>query len=277
MRAIVAGRLGTLAITGIERRQVVGRWYGPGVDAALQNELLLRRLSRFAELSAEETRLVRSLTDRTEDFPVGSELLAEGQPFDAPRLLASGWACRYRMLPDGRRQIFEFILPGDVYGLCLRPQAIALTTTVALTPVSIADATPLADAIVNKSDKYPGLTAACHCTATLDEAYLLNHLMRVGRQTAFERMAHLILELQERLSRVGLADETTIPVPLKQEVLADALGLSVVHLNRTLQHLRRNELIEFKNGRVRLLEPDRLAQIADFRSPRIVQTLRAAA
>jgi CRP-like cAMP-binding protein len=247
------------------------------MDAAGQRQLLLHRLVRFADLSAAEVDLVTSLPDKSEDYSIGTELVAEGQSLDTPRLLTSGWACRFRMLPDGRRQIFEFILPGDIYGMCLRPQAIALTTAIALTAVSIADASALGDAIINRSDEYPALTAACHSTASLEEAYLLNQLMRVGRQTAYERTAHLLLELHERLLIVGLADETTLPVPLTQEIMADALGLSVVHLNRTLQQLRRKELIEFKSGQVRLLQPDQLRDIADFRSPRITQYLRAAA
>lgn len=253
------------------------RWRGLGMDAAAQADLLLHRLARFADLSPNEATLLRGLAAKTEDFAAGTELVAEGQTLDNPRLLLSGWACRFRMLPDGRRQIFEFILPGDIYGLCLRPQAIALTTAIALTPVTIADASALGDAIVNKAVEYPGITAALHSTASLEEAYLLNQLMRVGRQTAYERTAHLILELHERLGVVGLADETTVPVPLTQEIMADALGLSVVHLNRTLQQLRRNQLIEFKGGQVRILQPDQLAQIADFRPPRISQTIRAAA
>jgi CRP-like cAMP-binding protein len=253
------------------------RWRGLGMDVAEQRKLLLHRLARFADLSPAERGLVLSLVDRSDDFASGTELIAEGQSLDSPRLLTSGWACRFRMLPDGRRQIFEFILPGDIYGLCLRPQAIALTTAIALTPVTIADATALGDAITNKPEEFPGLTAACHSTASLEEAYLLNQLMRVGRQTAYERTAHLILELHERLSIVGLAEETTMPLPLTQEIMADALGLSVVHLNRTLQQLRRNQLIEFKSGLVRLLQPDQLADIADYRPARIVQTTKAAA
>lgn len=253
------------------------RWRGVGVDAAMQADLLLHRLARYADLAPNEIALLGSLATRTEDFGAGTELVAEGQFLDMPRLLMSGWACRFRMLPDGRRQIFEFILPGDIFGLCLRPQAIALTTAISLTPVVVADASPLGDAIVNKSDEYPGLTAACHSTASLEEAYLLNQLMRVGRQTAYERTAHLILELHERLSIVGLADETSVPIPLTQEIMADALGLSVVHLNRTLQQLRRNQLIEFKSGQVRLLQPEQLAEIADFRPPRISHPTSAAA
>jgi CRP-like cAMP-binding protein len=253
------------------------RWRALGLDTSSHADLLVRRLSRLAQLSERDLALIQAMVSHTEEISAGTELIREGEALDAPRLLMAGWACRFRTLPDGRRQIFEFILPGDIYGLCLRPQAIALTTSLALTPVVIADAAPLGNAITTDAESYPGLTEACYATASLDEAYLLNQLMRVGRQTAFERTAHFILEIHERLGVVGLAGETTVAIPLTQEIMADALGLSVVHLNRTLQQLRRNELIEFKGGLVRLLQPGRLSEIANFRIPRVTQAARAAA
>ncbi|HEY6579325.1 MAG TPA: Crp/Fnr family transcriptional regulator [Rhizomicrobium sp.] len=253
------------------------RWRALGLDTSSHADLLVKRLSHLAELSPKDQSVIESLAQHTEELAAGTELIREGEALDSPRLLMAGWACRFRTLPDGRRQIFEFILPGDIYGLCLRPQAIALTTSLALTPVVIANAAPLGSAITTESESHPGLTQACYATASLDEAYLLNQLMRVGRQTAYERTAHFILEIHERLGIVGLAGETTVAIPLTQEIMADALGLSVVHLNRTLQQLRRNQLIEFKGGLVKLLQPERLSEIANFRVPRVTQSVRAAA
>jgi CRP-like cAMP-binding protein len=253
------------------------RWRALGIDTSSHADLLVRRLSHLADLSARDRALIASVAQNTEELLAGTELIREGDALNSPRLLMAGWACRFRTLPDGRRQIFEFILPGDIYGLCLRPQAIALTTSVALTPVVVADAAPLGTAITTQAESHPALTQGCYATASLDEAYLLNQLMRVGRQTAFERTAHFILEIHERLSLVGLASETSVAIPLTQEIMADALGLSVVHLNRTLQQLRRNQLIEFKGGLLRLLEPARLREIANFRVARVTQTIRAAA
>src|ERR1700733_11919895 len=168
------------------------------------SDILVRRLSRYAELSPSEIALLEALPLAPQDVDTVTELIVEGRLLDTPRLLVSGWACRFRMLPDGRRQIFDFILPGDLYGLCLRPHAIALTTAITLTPVQIADASALWDAVREKPEEYPGLSNACHTTASLEEAYLLNQLVRVGRQTAYERTAHLILELFDRLTIVGL-------------------------------------------------------------------------
>jgi len=236
-----------------------------------QADLAIRRLSHFADLSAQECALLHSLAADPREVPVGSGLVTEGQRLDTPQLLLAGWACRMRIFPDGRRQIFEFILPGEIYGLCLRPRAVALSSAVALTAVTIADASPIGDAFANRQSEFPNLVAALYCTASLDELHLLNQLVRVGRQSAYERVAHLVLELHERLDAVGLAAGDTIPLPLTQEILADALGLSIVHLNRTLQQLRRDGLIVFKSGVLRLLAPGRLAEIADFKPPRITQ------
>ncbi len=233
-------------------------------------DLVVRRLSHFAPLAENERALLRAIAENTREVPMGQCLVAEGERLDSPRLLLSGWACRMRTFPDGRRQIFEFILPSEMYGLCLRPHAVALSTLVTLTPAVIADAMPLR-AVLNDKASYPNLIAALHVAASVDEANLLNQLIRIGRQSAYERVAHLILELRERLALVGLANADTIPVPLTQEMLADALGLSIVHLNRTLQQLRREGLIAFKSGVMRLLQPDRLTEIANFHPPKVTK------
>ncbi|HEY2069577.1 MAG TPA: Crp/Fnr family transcriptional regulator [Rhizomicrobium sp.] len=234
-------------------------------------DLTIRRLQRFVHLSDSERALLRTTAENGREVPAGYTIINEGERLDSARLLLAGWACRTRTFADGRRQIFEFILPGEMYGLCLRPQAVALAAAVTLTPAVIADASVIQDAYTHKQKEYPHLVAGLHCTASLDEAHLLNQLIRIGRQSAYERMAHLILELRERLSVVGLATADTMPLPLTQEMLADALGLSIVHLNRTLQQLRRENLIIFKSGMMRILQPDRLAEIADFRPPKVTK------
>lgn len=250
------------------------RAVGPPVSHA---DVLMRRLSHFAHLTAEEIMLLRSVAASPEQVPAGTEIIHEGQLLDKPSALMAGWACRYRALPDGRRQIFDFMLPGELYGMCHRPQAIALTTGVTLTAAVVADARVVKDAIDSKPGQYRNLEAALFSTASLDEAYLLNQIVRIGRQTAYERVSHLILELHARLQSVGLAEDWSYALPLTQEILADALGLSVVHLNRTLQQLRREGLIEFKSGKMTILQPGALEAAANFRPPKITLALRASA
>jgi len=232
-----------------------------------QAELIIRRLSQYADLAMDEVELLRSLSEAPERLAPGAELIAQGERLENPRLLLAGWACRQRYLSDGRRQIFDFILPGDIYGLCLRPQAVALSTAVTLTRATISNAAALGDAVVLHPDSYPGLTTAELMSASTDEGYLLNQMVRIGRQTAYERVAHLILELHYRLSIVGLASDNYMPLPLTQEIIADALGLSIVHLNRTLQQLRRDGVVEVKGGAARLLDPGKLRSISDFHAP----------
>jgi len=234
-----------------------------------QAELIMRRLSQYSDLAADEVELLRSLSETPERLMAGTELIAEGERLEHPRLLLAGWACRQRYLSDGRRQIFDFILPGDIYGLCMRPQAVALCNAVTLTRAIVSNATVLGDAVLTHPDAYPGLTTSTLMSASTDEAYLLNQMVRIGRQTAYERVAHLIVELHHRLSVVGLTSDGYMPLPLTQEVIADSLGLSIVHLNRTLQQLRREGLVEVKGGAARVIELSKLRNIADFRPPHV--------
>lgn len=234
-----------------------------------QAQLVVRRLSQYADLGPEEVELLLSLSEEPERLTAGTELIAESERLERPRLMLAGWACRQRYLSDGRRQIFDFILPGDIYGLCMRPQAIALCNAVTLTRGTISNASALGDAVLSRPEMYPGLTSAVLMSASTDEAYMLNQMVRIGRQTAYERVAHLILELHHRLSVVGLATEEQMPLPLTQEVIADSLGLSIVHLNRTLQQLKRDGLVEVKGGSARLLDLPKLRSLADFRAPHV--------
>jgi CRP-like cAMP-binding protein len=227
-------------------------------------EPVLRRFSAVAALNPAEIALIDRVAASREEHRPGAELLTEGGLVRPPRLIVSGWALRQRLLPDGRRQIFSFLVPGDGVGFCLSPHPLAMTSTVALTRLETVDATPLRLAAKDK-EAHPALAEAIQSGAHLDESRLLDNIVRLGRQTAYERVGHLLLELRDRLTIAGLADEHRFPLPATQEVLADALGLSVVHINRILQQLRREKLIELHSGRVVLLNPDLLASIADYR------------
>jgi len=226
--------------------------------------MVVRRLRSLSALSDPELELLRNLGDRRERHASGEELAAEGGLSGRPRFILSGWACRQRVLPDGRRQIFSFLLPGDGLGLSRRP-ALELSTTAALTALETVDAQPVLQAV--QAGNAPGLGRALATLETLEQMLLFDHLVRLGRQTAYERVAHFLLELQRRLEIVGLGDDQRFPLPLTQEILADALGLSIVHVNRTLQQLRRERLIELRSGVAILLERERLANIADYRLP----------
>ncbi|MGF7153304.1 Crp/Fnr family transcriptional regulator [Novosphingobium gossypii] len=179
------------------------------------------------------------------------EIEREGTPVKYPRLLLRGWAARVRQLADGRRQLLSFVLPGDLIGLCAQPRPLAVTTVIALSDVAWCIA-PSPGISAQLADAYATGLA-------LEEAYRLAQICRLGRLNAQERMGDLLLELLERLSLAGLADENGFDLPLTQEMLADALGLTPVHINRTLQQMRRAGDIDWKGGRLTIHDPATLA------------------
>jgi CRP-like cAMP-binding protein len=194
-------------------------------------------------------------------------LITEGDALDRPRLVRSGWACRVRFLADGRRQILNYYLPGDVMGLSLDPNPTALAGYASLTRLMTMDIGALRSLVLERPDEYPELTAAFRKIRMHEEFYLLAQITRIGRQKAYERVAHLLLEFHARLRQTGLTDGMTFQLPLTQEALADGLGLSAVHVNRTFKLLKRKNYVRVERTTVTLLEPDALAEMCGFREP----------
>ena len=225
---------------------------------------VVRRMARLRPWSADASRRIEALGVRQETVSAKATLQTEDEGAGRARYILSGWACRQRHLTDGRRQVFGFLLPGDGIGVCLQPNPLANTTTLTLTPMEVVDARDLLRP--EALQDCPELTQLLVAAANEDERLLLDHVVRLGRLDAIERVAHLFLELHNRLSVVGLENEGRFPLPLTQEVLADALGLSVVHVNRTLQELRRQGLITLQNGHVTLLDRPALVVLADYGS-----------
>ena len=208
----------------------------------------------------------QALGTRTEVAVAKAVLQEEDDPIRRPRYLVSGWGCRFRGLPDGRRQIFDFVLPGEGIGVCLRANPLANTSTAALTSVRLIDARPLLQpaAIAACNELGPALLAQ----ADADERRALDHMVRLGRMTALERIAHLLLELHARLAVVGLTERERFSLPVTQETLADVIGLSVVHVNRTMQELKRSGLVHIERGWMRLLDIDTLTRLTGFTDER---------
>ena len=227
-------------------------------------ERVVRRYVSLRPLSEYEIGLLRGLASRRETHPSGWELSNDGRP-SARRIIVDGWAGRTRVLPDGRRQILALLLPGDAVGICTPPNPQALSSTIALTPLLTVDATALNDALLRRDPRCAGIHEAFAIIGGLNEVMLLDQIVRLGRQTAYERTAHLLLELRERLVVVGMVQGDTFVLPLTQDQMAETLGVSVVHMNRTLQQMRRDHLIETKRGHIKLLDLKSLAVIADFR------------
>lgn len=254
--AVPAPRVGHRPPTGLALR----RYSRPPADV-----VALRVISAITTLTEEERALVRKLCLYRETVQAGAEFAREGEAIPA-RLIVSGWACRQRSLPDGRRQIFGFLMPGDTVGLNLTSRPVDEVSTVAITRVECVDALMLREILAVHDDRHARLQTALAAVRRYEERCLLDHIVRLGRQSAHERTAHLLLELRQRCRMAGLCDGERFPMPLTQEVLSDALGLSIVHLNRTLQQMKRDRLVEIKSGWVTLLDINRLMSICDFES-----------
>jgi len=225
---------------------------------------LATKLSNMINLSKHELELLAELQSRQVKLTRGEELAEEGQSRHTALILKSGWACSYKLMPNGARQIIRFPLPGDFMGyrsILLRASdhfLCAVTDGVA----SVVDARRLLD-IFRTS---PRLGSALLWSVSRDEAMVVDHLASIGRRSAQERMAHFFLQLLERLKLIGLATETGFHCPLNQYLLADALGLSAIHVNRVLRQLREQNLMSMKSGEVAFHHTVTLKRLAAYRS-----------
>ena len=230
-------------------------------------QVLVEHFSAFVSLSAAETKLLADLAEATRYHPPNRDLYVAGTSPPPPRMIVAGWACQYRLLPDGHRQIVSLKLPGDLVWPLMPVRLPSSCAVAALTELETVNALPLVEAAGAAEPVHPGLSHAVRVMAHLHDMLLYDQIVRLGRQTACGRFAHLMLELRERLSRVGLVDGNSFAMPLTQDVLADVLGFSVVHVNRTVQQLRRDGLLEIRNGRVTLLQLAALQELAGWTLP----------
>lgn len=242
------------------------------------NPAILRRLTQCMDLSPGEIADLRRLAAPVRQASPLDILVAEGSADGNAILLHEGWAIRHRNLRDGRRQILEFVVPGD---LCEPSNFMAARADSAITAITAVTWTLVQPvALVDLVARSPRLGALLWWLEAQEGAMLRYHLVALGRLTARERLACLIWELWSRLRGVGLARDHTFELPATQDMLADATGLSTVHVSRTLNRLERDDIIQRQRQRWRILDPDRLAHLAQMeqapgprRLPRRVEDL----
>ncbi len=190
------------------------------------------------------------------------DIISEGDSPDFVHLMIAGWAARYKIVPDGARQITAFLLPGDfcdAHVAVLREMDHGI---VALTPATVAY---ISQQVIETLPLHrPRLARALWWATLVDEAVLRSWIVNLGRRDAYERVAHLLCELRQRLANVGLVEGDHFALPLTQEELADALGLTAVHINRVLQRLRREGLITLKGGTLTILDGKGLRRASGF-------------
>ena len=228
-----------------------------GTETGL-DEIVVRRLNALRRLSASGITAIRTaVREKIMRAAAGEELACEGDRSNVVRMFLSGWAHRYKALEDGRRQIVNFILPGDicdVYNYLFPTMDHSVAT---LTPVVYSELERGTFEALIVADK--SAAEALYCEMLAANSIQREWAINLGRRDALERVAHIICELFERLKVVGLVDGNSFVFPVTQMDLADATGLSTVHLNRTLQELRASGLITLR---------DRILTIHDFETLR---------
>ncbi len=228
----------------------------------IQISPLTRKLSAFVALSQTDLSTLERFDRRRRTFLSGHQMVHEGQVKASAFILSDGWACSYKILPDGERQIVDFQIPGDFLGLRSILFRTSDHTIEAVTRIEASEV--LASDIFDAFNHAPRLAAAVLWAASRDEAMVVEHLVNLGRRSADMRMAHFLLELASRLHLVGVGDRTGFVCPLTQYHLADALGLTAVHVNRVLRQLREQGLATFQKGRVTFHDFNALVALAGF-------------
>lgn len=227
----------------------------------MTNPFLLR-LRQCSGLTPDDEACLERLTRNASSLPADRQLKTEGDQPTQVHIVLEGLACRYKILPDGRRQILAFLVPGDPcdFQVFLLPHMDHSLGTLAPSVVANVSRQDIESAIAER----PGLARAFWFSTLLDEAIMREWLVNVGRRNAYERMAHLLWELYLRHAVVGKVAEGAFHLPLTQADLADALGLSTVYVNKTITRLRGSGIIETDRRQVRILKPAELSAIAGF-------------
>ncbi len=224
---------------------------------------LIRKLGRFVPLTEAERAALDELSRKKRFHVQGSDLIGEG---DNPRsvfLILKGWAFRYKHLKDGSRQIMAYLVPGDLCDIQIflfekMDHSIGLLSDAEVVKIPSAE-------ILDLMDRFPRIERALLWATLVDGATLREWLLNVGQRFAKQRVAHLLCELQVRLAVVGLVDEDeSFKLPVTQVELADTTGMTTVHVNRTLQRLRKDGLISTPKGRLKILNFPKLAEVAGF-------------
>ena len=195
-------------------------------------------------------------------FPGRRDLIVDGYEYRKLSFVKKGYAVRYKLLRNGKRQILNVVLPGDIVGIPASFLDRAAYSVTAITDVTmnVVRTRCLCAALLSQAPIRAGFELDRHSGS--DE--YAEHIIDVGRRTPVERLSHFLLELHARLQAVGLAGKAGFALPFSQEVMADVLGMSLPHLNRMMQRLRSEKLIAGNERQIEFLEPGAMQTLAQY-------------
>jgi CRP-like cAMP-binding protein len=235
----------------------------------------VEKLCGFCHLGAAEIETLTEATGRERKVRAKHDLIREGDRPGPVFVVLEGWACRYKILPNGLRQVLGYLMPGDSCDLHIGLLAQMDHSIQTITKATYATVERLEmDRIL---DQHPSIARAIYIAQLVDEGTMRAWITSMGRRASIERVAHLMCELYIRARNIGLTTESTFALPLSQLLLADSLGMTPVHLNRVLKELRRRNAMTLKRGSLELTDVDQLIRIAGFDENYLHRHLRKAA
>ncbi|WP_106476894.1 Crp/Fnr family transcriptional regulator [Phytohalomonas tamaricis] len=223
---------------------------------------LIYKLERFRPLSDADRQLLADAFTHAADIPKHQHIITEGEQANEVHLLVEGWACRYKLLPNGKRHIVAYLMPGDLCDIHVTLLKRMDHSIMTLTPAKVMAISH--DRINELLDTNPALSCALLWSTSVDEATLREWLVNIGSRSAEQRLAHLFCELMVRSRAAGIIEDSCMTLPLTQDDMGDAMGLTAVHTNRVLQKLRREGLIELKGRRLIIHDWERLTAFSEF-------------
>lgn len=233
------------------------------------------KLRGYGPLSAEDVDALARATARSRKIAARKDLIREGDRPGPVFVILDGWACRYKILPSGTRQVLAYLMPGDSCDLHVG--------LLAEMDHGIQTITPALVATIDRGDmdalleRHRAIEKAMYVAQLVDEGTMRAWITSMGRRASIERVAHLMCELYLRARNIGLAPDTEFALPLSQLLLADSLGMTPVHLNRVLKELRLSGAMTLRRGSLLITDPSKLIQIAGFDENYLHRRLRPAA
>ena len=220
------------------------------------------KLNGFGELSPAAVTTLTDVTARPRKIAAKHDLIREGDRPGPVFVMLDGWAYRYKIMPNGTRQVLAYLMPGDCCDLHIgllaqMDHSIQPVTAAVVAMVGRAEM----DAIM---DEHRSIARAMYIAQLVDEGIMRAWIASMGRRASIERVAHLMCELYLRARNIGIANGETFALPLSQLLLADSLGMTPVHLNRVLKELRLTGAMTLARGSLLIVDPGKLVQIAGF-------------
>jgi CRP-like cAMP-binding protein len=223
---------------------------------------LIRKLESIFTLNDDERRALENLPMQVTVIRADQDIVREGDRSSRSCLILSGFACTYKVTQDGKRQIVSFNLPGDIPDLQSLHLKVLDNSIGTISPCSVGFITH--EVLRDLCIRYPRITAGLWRETLVDASIFREWMMNVGRREGSSRMAHVLCELLVRLRAVGLVEDHACDLPITQNEFADALGFTTVHVNRVIQQLRADGLIELKGERLFIPDWEKLKRAGEF-------------